>query len=131
MNVRDFECRSYRQAMELLRGNDQYADRDRRTVCNNTTIEDYSGLRWGVRTFAVRLHNHIIIRFSEDGEVVVDSCGYRTATTKDRINRCLPKPWRVCQTKGGWVLWKRNDVDLIEEVLFVDGMTVPETGDEQ
>ena len=116
MNVRDFECRSYERALEL-RGDDGTW----RRVCNNTNVCTM------INGLAVSLHGHMIVRFRNNGEIMLDSCGFRTATTKDRINRCLPLPWRVCQSKGEWKLWKRNDVDLAEEIPFVDGMTVPTT----
>ncbi|KKN91174.1 hypothetical protein LCGC14_0220400 [marine sediment metagenome] len=115
MNVRDFECRSYEQAVELL------GDKDRLTVGNNTMLSRDS-VDFSVN---VVLHGQDIVWFHRDGRVVLDSCGYRTEPTKERINRCLPTPWQLCQSKGVWALWRW---DLEQEVPFVDGMTVPGTG---
>ncbi len=88
MNVRNFECRSYKRAMELLGG------KDRRVVCNNTFL--------GICAMGVGVvfHGHTIVRLQSDGEVVLDACGYRTVTMKNRINRCLPGGWRVAQAGG-------------------------------
>ena len=35
----------------------------------------------------------------------------RTVTTKDRLNRCLPYPWRVASDarKGGWGLYENGE----------------------
>ncbi len=122
MNVRDFECRSYEQAMELLGGKID------RKVCNNTALEYRED-----RVF-VFLHGHAVVNFFRDGRITIASCGYRTVTTKDRINRCLPYPWQVRQIKDEWWLWNNRyamgnhqEGDVLK-VSFVDRMTVPGTG---
>ncbi len=117
MNVKDFECRSYERAVELLGG------KDRRTVCNNTVLYP-SGVEQRVD---VSLHWHVIVSHYEDGRVELNSCGYQTATTKDRINRCLPGGWILCQRNRKWHLWLPGSAPNHREVPFVDGMTVPET----
>ncbi len=117
MLVRDFECRSWTRAAELLAGN------ARRTVCGNTV------LRQGEAGISVLLHDNPIILFRIDGRMTIDSCGYRTNTTKDRLNRCLPDGWRVAQRAGSWFLWNSWRALLegckVSETPFIDGMTVP------
>lgn len=127
MLVKDFECRSYEQAREYLGG------RTQRTACNNTALVTVRGSDF----VNVYLHGHVIMEFWADGHIVLDSCGYRTVTTKDRINRCLPDPWQVRQLKGDWWLWNNRyamgdhqEGDILK-VLFVDEMTVPGTGTRQ
>lgn len=121
MNVREFECRSYERAMELLGG------KDKRTVCHNTLLH----LNASIPGVTLCLHGHQIVHFRTDGPIMVDSRGYRTNTTKDRINRCLPDPWRLAQRNRTWHLWRSTHVAWdrrsVEEVPFVDGMTVPGT----
>ena len=115
MLVRDFECRSYGQAIKLLGG------RDSRAVCNNTVLrEGESG-----RFVAVELYGHEIVALWSDGVAILSSFGHRTNTTKDRINRCLPGGWRVSSVKGGWRL--SNRWQELSGMPFVDGMTVPGT----
>ena len=117
MNVRDFECRSYESAIILRRGHPQ------RTICNNTVLE-----RCGL-VENICLHDHAIVLFFADGTIVLNSCGYRTVTAKDRINRCLPWPWLLYQENSRWYLTQALGVrNLRECVPFVDGMTVPGTG---
>jgi len=117
MNVRDFECRSYEQAMTLLRG------KHRRAVCYNTELLDNG------TTVEVQLYGRTIVELFKEGKVTINSCGYRTKTTKDRINRCLPGPWILCQYERVWNLWNPVTMGVDENVAFVDGMMVPWTED--
>ncbi len=131
MNVQDFECRSYKRARGLLGG------KLRRAVCNNTSVVYY---RIAVNTsvdqtpsIGVLLHGHMIVRHYQNGRTVLDSCGHRTSTIKDRINRCLPDGWKVKSVKDKWRLFNYHDIELGDMLEFVDGMTVPgtEQGDKQ
>ena len=61
-----------------------------RKVANNTWLE-----RRGHGYIALRLHATNVAEFFDDGSVVLNSGGWRTMTTKDRINRFV----------GGWVLF--------------------------
>lgn len=52
--------------------------------------------------FIVTLHGHRIVTFYKDGSLVLDSCGWRTVTTKERINRYLPPGLSLYQEKHEW-----------------------------
>ena len=67
----------------------------------------------------VRLHSTIVVEMHRDGTFVLDSGGWRTTTTKDRINRFTPPSVRVWQHDHEWVV-----ADRYGEREFVDGMTV-------
>jgi hypothetical protein len=54
------------------------------------------------------------------GAVRVDSCGYQTTTTKERINRHLPAGYSVIQRDFTWYLTKPDG----SREEFRDGMTV-------
>lgn len=57
----------------------------------NTTLEDVflPGQHLGQdRAFAVRLHNTRVVTFYPDGRIMLDSGGWQTPTTRDRMNRC-------------------------------------------
>jgi len=118
MLVREFECRSIEQAVIMLGG------RPHRKVCGNTVLHKSDG---GI---SVLLHGHPIIFFRIDGSAMIDSCGYRTNTTKHRLNRCLPNGWRVCQRSFEWYLWNFRDAIANgakhAETPFIDGMAVPQ-----
>lgn len=61
------------------------------------------------------LHNNLIAVLN-GSEVTLNSCGWKTSTTKERLNGVLsPYGFTISQKKGVWFL---NDV------LFRDGMVV-------
>lgn len=109
MLVKDFECRSFKEARELL------GDSLSRKVCSNTIlrfrIDGWVGLY---------LHGNEIARLFPNGKITLDSCGYKTRTTQDRLNRILPRGWKVYQEKRQWFL--RN---TLLGTMFEDGMEVP------
>lgn len=58
--------------------------RDRRKVANNTYVERHEpGL------LVLKLHGHSIADLHADGRLFVTDAGWRTTTTKDRLNRLL------------------------------------------
>lgn len=73
-------------------------------VERNTYIE-WNDVFDGV--FYLRLHATRVLEFHADGRVVLNSGGWRTVTTKDRMNRFLPLAWHVGSNKGVWFLYKK------------------------
>lgn len=69
-------------------------------------------------TIAVRLHETNILTFSKNGKVTLNSGGWKTPTTKERMNSYLPIG-RIEQSKGQWFL--QNDGT---EYFFEDGLVV-------
>ena len=71
------------------------------------------------------LHGHKIIYYYADGSIKLDACGYRTHTTKERMNRFTP--FHITQENYVWyiefvnVVSGKHDVRL--EYVFSDGMT--------
>jgi hypothetical protein len=100
--------KSYAQAVEALAG------RDSIKLGNNT---------WLVRAetyIAVRLHATHIVKFWEDGRVILHSGGYHTTTTKDRINKFITG--RVYQKDYQWYFM--HDFLTRVSCAFEDGMNV-------
>jgi hypothetical protein len=86
--------------MELLKGRG-----GRRKLANNTYLQ-YEGDEKGA--YVIRLHGHPIMKFYEDGRIYLGDCGWRTYTTKERINRFLPRGWSLYQRNWEWFLqWER------------------------
>ena len=84
-----------------------------RRVGNNTTAtirED--------NTVAIRLHTTNVVVIGNDGTVTLNSGGWKTATTKQRMNQYLNNH-TVFQKRGEWFVWNRVD-DTTEE--FFDGI---------
>lgn len=66
----------------------------------------------------IRLHHTDIVQKHPDGTFTLNSGGWRTSTTKERINSYSPA--RLFQAKGEWF--------LSGHVTFIDGMTVDAQG---
>lgn len=72
--------------------------RDAKALCNNTYAE-----RLGAGVIGVRLHStHVVIL--SPVRIVLNTGGWSTITTKDRLNRFLPGGWGVTQKNHEWFL---------------------------
>lgn len=56
----------------------------------------------------VRFHQTDIVRIHEDGSVLLNSGGFRTATTKSRMNDYLPPGVSLFQKDGEWYIRHSN-----------------------
>jgi hypothetical protein len=70
-------------------------------------------------------HQHAILKRSGDN-VIIDSCGFRTMTTLERINRYLHSV-HVYQSK--WVWYICNKGTWKDATKLYDGMTVNDNTD--
>lgn len=81
----------------------------------------------------IRLHNTDILSFIK-GKIVLNSGGWRTMTTKERMSQFLPNGWYVQQEKSVWylVLRKWNDdyskLQKSGRWIFQDGITINKNG---
>lgn len=97
-------------------------------LCNNTW------LRRSIRGFEIVLHQIPVVTVLEDGTYALRTGGYRSATTKNRINRFSPANLFL---KGyGWFLdfnhvydngWNVVGTVDFEEGVIVDAYGVPQT----
>lgn len=75
----------------------------------------------------IRLHSTDIVRKLSDGSVILNSGGWRTGTTKNRMNNHLPGGVRLYADKGQWWLstgaW---NADKTTRVAYFDGVRVPQ-----
>lgn len=76
---------------------------EHRKLQNSTYLERRPG-----SDIAVRLHQTDVLTFSPDGAITLDSGGWDTVTTKDRMNAYLPPVWRVGSDCGGRLFLWRN-----------------------
>lgn len=86
---------------------------DSRKIGNNTYVE-----RRG-EDIAVKLHNTDVVTYRPDGSITLDSGGWRTVTTKARMNEF--SPLSVGSVRGVWQVSPRYDWD--NAALFHDGIT--------
>jgi hypothetical protein len=89
---------NYREANTRLQGR-CYSSRK---LENNTYLRRRD---WGsTKAIAVQLHSTDVITFYEDGRIEVNTGGWDTVTTRDRINSYLDKPWHVYGERGATIL---------------------------
>lgn len=74
---------------------------------------------------AIRLHNTNIITFKNNGDIILNSGGWKTLTTKDRL--CKFTPFIVYQDKGVWYVNVTKDYKK-EGIPFYDGITFDSKG---
>jgi len=103
------EPRTYEAADELLQGRCA----QRRKIGNNTWLE-----RRGA-DIAVRLHDTDVVTYHDDGSITLDTGGWFTVTTKDRMNCCTP--FSIGSKRGEWYVV--NDLDWDNPTPYRDGMT--------
>jgi hypothetical protein len=107
--------KDWADAQEILAGG---RNPNTRKVANNTYVE-----RRG-EDFAVRLHNTDVVTFKADCRIVLDSGGWQTVTTKDRINASLNHDWALRSEKGVWRVERRGHGGYQTVALFKDGVTL-------
>lgn len=71
----------------------------------------------------VRLHETDIVRKLSDGSVILNSGGWKTVTTKDRMNYHLPVGYSLYQERGLWYVVRQEDRT---RVAYFDGIMVPD-----
>lgn len=73
-------------------------------LCNATWLRHCVSTEDGDEYAALELFSKHILSWYPDGSIRLNSCGYRTHTTKDRLDRYLPSGFRVLQYKPYWYL---------------------------
>jgi len=58
---------------------------------------------------ALKLHNTDIVMLYPNGDMTLNTGGWYTVTTKERINRVLPRVFYLHQEKGRWFVVNRLD----------------------
>ena len=86
----------------------------RRKLQNHTYME-----RIDEHTVGVKLHDTYVVKLHDDGSTSLDSGGWHTMTTKDRINAYIEWPLVVTSDRGRWYL-ARGWTDKIHR--FFDGI---------
>ena len=103
----------YEEATKILNS------RGSKKVGNNTYLKKRG------EYIAVMLHETDVVTFKPDGSIVLDSGGWKTRTTKDRINNYLPDYFYLYQEKSEWYLRNREKQ---KTVIFADGLIIGRKG---
>jgi hypothetical protein len=99
--------------MNYTKANELHGKRARRKLCNNTYLE-----RRGA-DIAVRLHATDVLVFRPDNSVVYNSGGWRTVTTKERMNSYGADGRWIWQDKGIWSIGTRGRRKLYEDGVII------------
>jgi hypothetical protein len=105
--------KNFEQAMQVLNGKETVR------LGNNTYLK-----KW-IDAVSVRLHATDIVTFWVDGRVTLYTGGWRTVTTKDRINKFITG--RVYQKNHEWFYVghdSNGNLAWDNPVEFVEGMNV-------
>lgn len=103
--------------MNYLQAKTMYETGRKRKLANNTYLsktDDY---------YAITLHGTELIKFYPD-KTILSSGGWRTATTKDRLNAF--SGFNIWQDKGIWYIGSRvKEGDALQggAIVFADGIT--------
>jgi predicted glycosyl hydrolase (DUF1957 family) len=88
-------------------------DRGKPTENRNTVV-----VKVNDTTYGIKLYNTVVVNIHQDGTYTLNTGGWQTVTTKDRINNYSPA--RVYQRNGEWYM---ND-----DGKFWDGVKIDATG---
>lgn len=90
-------------------------NRESKAIENNTKI-----VRRDKNTIAVQYHETDIVTYYRDGTVELDTGGWLTSTTKERLNRYSDGTFRVASDKGKWYLYTYYNWEKV--CRFFDGI---------
>jgi hypothetical protein len=89
-----------------------------RKLANNTVVR-----RTEEGELAIRLHETDVVTFTRLGITILNSGGWKTVTTKDRINEALSGTgWRLSQERGQWYVGYADSA--ANRHVFADGMKI-------
>jgi hypothetical protein len=98
-------------------------------IANNTRLyPGASRVLDGHDSIGLTLHATEVLTFYSNGDIALDSGGWHTVTTSNRINNNLPAPWGVASHRMGgvseWWLWNGST----PVVPFTDGLVITASG---
>jgi hypothetical protein len=96
--------------------------RTARSIENGKPIDRNTRLMKRGDNVAVRLHRTDIVTFAPNGNVTLNTGGWTTVTTKDRINNTSPH--RVWSERGVWYVTVNG-----KPHVFADGITISASGE--
>ena len=82
-------------------------------IANNTRLYFETALSDNIAypRYIIRLHGNVIMQIYRDKIVPLDG-GWRTVTTKERLNRYLPRGYKVYQKDWEWYLEVRDSIKV-------------------
>lgn len=109
--------KNYQQASDFL------GRKNERPYAHNTRIQ-----RLNLDRIGVLYHGSCVVTFIPH-ETIFSSCGWKTLTTKERLNWFLPDGFSVYQEKSVWYLVdRRGGWEDAKRYIFQDGLTIDGQG---
>lgn len=105
------KLKDYKSADQVL------GSKTSKVIGNNTELRRKSNGR-----ITVLLHDNRIITYYPDNVTELFAAGYRSNTTKDRLNRYTPSQYSINQRSGTWYLFKNGE----RKSKFFNGMKLKE-----
>lgn len=124
---------NYAEALTILDAGKTRTSRDRKKIAPDTKLERQGEWPNVPRWIAVYLHNTPVVTFYPNGSTVLESGGWQTVTTKERINRYLPPGVSLSQERFLWYVqdWRPEFLPANADqwhkryrVEFKDGLTI-------
>ena len=100
--------------MNYKEADKQLGNRNSLKLQNNTYLKHRDD-----NAVAILLHKTDVVTFNADGTIILDSGGWQTVTTRNRLNSYLPFNLYIKQIKGIW---------YINEIPFYDKMVIGKRG---
>lgn len=90
-----------------------YEFKERKFNHDSTTLDLNGNIEYRYRGNVIGVKN-------KKNELFITDCGWKTITTKDRLNNILPRDMGITQVKGKWYirLYMYNPFKVIFEVEF-------------
>lgn len=111
------KVKNYEQALQYLNGKKE------RPFAHNTRIE-IDSLNLGHEVITIKYHGNSIVNIFPD-YVSYSSCGWKTTTTKERLNWFLQDGFALWQEKSVWYISDRNSQT---RYIFADGICIDKFG---
>jgi len=100
--------RTYKECDEVLVGR----CKEKRKVGNNTWLK-----RINDTTIGLKYHSTYVVTYKSDGTVILDTCGWHTSTTKERLNNY--SMFHIYQKDSIWYISVNN-----KTIEFFDGIEI-------
>jgi len=111
--------RTYNELNAMLTGRNQQSKKaDNNTYCQRRGDD-----------IALMLHSTDVLTYKKNGDIILNSGGWHTPTTKDRMNQGLAGMAVISQDKGIWYLMIRHEyIENGGTYRFNDGMILHRNG---
>jgi hypothetical protein len=114
--------KNYSQALAYLGGKKE------RPYAHNTRIE-IDTLNMGHEVITIKYHGNPVVNMFPNGVNTYSSCGWKTSTTKERINWFLPEGFVLSQDRSVWYISdRRNGWESAKRFVFADGIAIDASG---